>query len=101
MPTTNDALQYLIEHETAVGSAKAANAGGVACSCIEMGQNASHAVYQHDAVYEQLHEIMRNIYKNSAAAAEKYYGNKNLLVQGGNIAGCEKVAAAMMEQGLV
>jgi glutamate dehydrogenase (NADP+) len=101
MPITNDALQYLIENETAVGSAKAANAGGVACSCIEMGQNAGHTVYQHDAVYEQLHDIMRNIYKNSAAAAEKYFGNKNLLVQGGNIAGFEKVAAAMMEQGLV
>ena len=101
MPTTNDALQYLIENETAVGSAKAANAGGVACSCIEMGQNASHAVYQHEDVYEQLHAIMRNIYKVSAEAAEKYFGNKNLLVQGGNIAGFEKVAAAMMEQGLV
>ena len=101
MPTTNDALSYLIENETAVGSAKAANAGGVACSCIEMGQNASHTVYQHQAVYDQLHEIMRNIYKNSAAAAEKYFGNKNLLVQGGNIAGFEKVAAAMMEQGIV
>ena len=101
MPTTNDALEYLIENETAVGSAKAANAGGVACSCIEMGQNAGHTVYQHQDVYDQLHQIMINIYKNSAAAAEKYYGNKNLLVQGGNIAGFEKVAAAMMEQGLV
>ena len=80
---------------------KAANAGGVACSCIEMGQNAGHTVYQHQDVYDQLHQIMINIYKNSAAAAEKYYGNKNLLVQGGNIAGFEKVAAAMMEQGLV
>ena len=101
MPTTNDALEYLIEKMTAVGSAKAANAGGVACSCIEMGQNASHAVYAHDAVYEQLHQIMKNIYTNSANAAQKYFGNKNLLVQGGNIAGFEKVANAMMEQGLV
>ena len=101
MPTTNDALNYLIENMTAVGSAKAANAGGVACSCIEMGQNAGHTVFQHQAVYDQLHDIMRNIYKNSANAAEKYFGNKNLLVQGGNIAGFEKVAAAMMEQGLV
>ncbi|MBQ9015763.1 MAG: NADP-specific glutamate dehydrogenase [Firmicutes bacterium] len=101
MPTTNDALEYLIENETAVGSAKAANAGGVACSCIEMGQNAGHTVFQAEDVYEQLHTIMKNIYKNSAAAAEKYFGNKNLLVQGGNIAGFEKVAAAMMEQGLV
>ena len=101
MPTTNYALNYLIENMTAVGSAKAANAGGVACSCIEMGQNAGHTVFQHQAVYDQLHDIMRNIYKNSANAAEKYFGNKNLLVQGGNIAGFEKVAAAMMEQGLV
>ena len=101
MPTTNDALAYLMENMIAVGPAKAANAGGVACSCIEMGQNAGHTVFQHEAVYDQLHTIMQTIYKNCAEAGEKYYGNKNALVQGANIAGFERVAKAMMAQGLV
>ncbi len=101
MPTTNDALAYLMDKMIAVGPSKAANAGGVACSCIEMGQNAGHTVYQHEAVYEQLHQIMRNIYNACANAGETYYGNKNALVQGANIAGFERVAEAMMAQGLV
>ena len=101
MPTTNDALEYLIENMTAVGPAKAANAGGVACSCIEMGQNAGHTAFQHQAVYDQLHQIMVNIYNACANAGEKYYGNKNALVPGANIAGFERVAEAMMAQGLV
>ena len=101
MPTTNDALVYLMDNMTAVGPAKAANAGGVACSCIEMGQNAGHTAFQHEAVYEQLHQIMRNIFNACANAGEKYYDNKNALVQGANIAGFERVAQARMEQGLV
>ena len=101
MPTTNDALVYLMDNMTAVGPAKAANAGGVACSCIEMGQNAGHTAFQHEAVYEQLHQIMRNIYNACAKAGETYYNDKNALVQGANIAGFERVANAMMEQGLV
>jgi glutamate dehydrogenase (NADP+) len=101
MPTTNDALQFLMEKCVAVGPAKAANAGGVATSCIEMGQNSGHTVYRHEDVYEQLHTIMKNIYNACANAGEKYYGNKNALVQGANIAGFEKVAGAMMAQGLV
>ena len=52
-------------------------------------------------LYEQLHQIMRNIYNACAGAGEKYYGDKNALVQGANIAGFEKVAEAMMAQGLV
>ena len=53
MPTTNEALEYLTGHSgIVVGPAKAANAGGVACSCIEMGQNAGHTVYQHEDVYD-------------------------------------------------
>ena len=100
MPTTNDALEYLIENETAVGSAKAANAGGVACSCIEMGQNAGHTVFSPAQVYEQLETIMVNIHKNAAAASERYGLGYNL-VAGANIAGFEKVAQAMMAQGVV
>ena len=101
MPTTNDALKYLMDNCIAVGPAKAANAGGVACSCIEMGQNAGHTVIQHEDVHAQLHQIMKNIYNACANAGEKYYGNKNALVQGANIAGFERVAEAMMAQGLV
>ena len=101
MPTTNDALQFLMEKCVAVGPAKAANAGGVACSCIEMGQNAGHAVFQHEDVYAQLHQIMKTIFKQCSEAGAKYFNNKNALVQGANIAGFERVAAAMMAQGLV
>ena len=100
MPTTNEALEYLQEQGIVVGPAKAANAGGVACSCIEMGQNASHTVYQHQDVYDQLHQIMVNIHKACKEASEKYYGKYDL-VKGANIAGFEKVAEAMMGQGLV
>ena len=100
MPTTNEALEYLQEQGIVVGPAKAANAGGVACSCIEMGQNASHTVYQHQDVYDQLHQIMINIHKACKEASEKYYGKYDL-VKGANIAGFEKVAEAMMGQGLV
>lgn len=101
MPTTNDALKYLMDNCIAVGPAKAANAGGVATSCIEMGQNSGHTVFQHEDVYAQLHGIMKNIYSACAKAGETYYGDKNALVQGANIAGFEKVAKAMMQQGLV
>ncbi len=101
MPTTNDALKYLMDNMIAVGPAKAANAGGVACSCIEMGQNSGHTVFQHEDVYAQLHQIMKNIFNACSNAGEKYYGNKNALVQGANIAGFERVAEAMMAQGLV
>lgn len=100
MPTTNEALAYLQESGIIVGPAKAANAGGVATSCIEMGQNAGHTVFQHQDVYDQLHQIMINIHKDCKEASEKYYGTYDL-VKGANIAGFEKVAEAMMAQGLV
>ena len=100
MPTTNEALAYLQESGIIVGPAKAANAGGVACSCIEMGQNAGHTVFQHQDVYDQLHQIMINIHKACKEASEKYYGTYDL-VKGANIAGFERVAEAMMAQGLV
>ena len=100
MPTTNEALEYLLNKGLIVGPAKAANAGGVATSCIEMGQNAGHTVFQHQDVYDQLHQIMVNIHKSCAEASQKYYGKYDL-VKGANIAGFEKVAEAMMAQGLV
>lgn len=100
MPTTNEAIQYLQENGVVVGPSKAANAGGVACSCIEMGQNAGHTVFSPAQVYEQLETIMVNIHKNAADACERY-GLGYDLVKGANIAGFEKVAEAMMAQGIV
>ncbi|MCQ2547562.1 MAG: NADP-specific glutamate dehydrogenase [Clostridia bacterium] len=100
MPTTNEAIAYLQENGIIVGPAKAANAGGVAVSCIEMGQNASKAVYSADDVLDQLHTIMVNIHKACADASQEYYGKYDL-VKGANIAGFIKVADAMMAQGLV
>jgi glutamate dehydrogenase (NADP+) len=100
MPTTNEALKFLMDNGVIVGPSKAANAGGVACSCIEMGQNAGHTVFSPAQVYEQLETIMVNIHKNSAEAAQRYGLGYNL-VAGANIAGFEKVAEAMMAQGIV
>ncbi len=100
MPTTNEAIEYLKENGVVVGPSKAANAGGVACSCIEMGQNAGHTVFSPAQVYEQLETIMVNIHKNAADACERY-GLGYDLVAGANIAGFEKVAEAMMAQGIV
>lgn len=100
MPTTNEAMAYLMEHGVVLGPSKAANAGGVACSCIEMGQNAGHAVFSPEQVYAQLEQIMINIHDNAAKASEKYGLGYNL-VAGANIAGFQKVADAMMAQGIV
>lgn len=100
MPTTNEALSYLMEKGMIVGPSKAANAGGVACSAIEMSQNARKMPMQVEEVYAQLEGIMKNIH-DSAAAAAKEYGFGYNLVAGANIAGFLKVAEAMMAQGLI
>ena len=99
MPTTNDALSYLQKNGVVVGPSKAANAGGVACSCIEMGQNAGHTVFSPDQVYAQLENIMVNIHDSAAKASEEYGLGYNLLA-GANIAGFQKIADAMMAQGI-
>ena len=99
MPTTNEAIALLQQNGVVVGPSKAANAGGVACSCIEMGQNAGHTVFSPEQVYAQLEDIMVNIHNSAAAAAEKYGFGYNL-VAGANIAGFEKVADAMIAQGI-
>ncbi len=99
MPTTNDAMAYLAENGVVIGPSKAANAGGVACSCIEMGQNAGHTVFSPDQVYAQLENIMVNIHDSAAAASEEFGLGYNL-VAGANIAGFKKVAEAMMAQGI-
>lgn len=99
MPTTNEALNYLQENGITVGPAKAANAGGVSCSCIEMGQNAGKTVFSPAQVHAQLKDIMVNIHKSCKEASEKYGFGYNL-VAGANIAGFIKVADAMIAQGI-
>ena len=100
MPTTNDALAYLMAQEgVVVAPSKAVNAGGVATSALEMSQNSERLVWTEEEVDKQLHQIMNTIYKMSVEAAEKYGLGYNL-VAGANIAGFQRVADAMMAQGI-
>lgn len=99
MPATNEAVAYLQEHGVIVGPAKAANAGGVAVSALEMSQNSERLSWTSEEVDEKLNQIMTSIHDESAKAAEKY-GFGYDLVKGANIAGFLKVAEAMMSQGL-
>ena len=100
MPTTNDALAFLMEQKgMIVAPSKAVNAGGVGVSALEMSQNSERLVWTAEEVDEQLHKMMVNIHKVSAEAAEEYGLGYNL-VAGANIAGFKKVAEAMMEQGI-
>jgi glutamate dehydrogenase (NADP+) len=98
MPTTNEALQYLQENNVAVGPAKAANAGGVATSALEMSQNSMRLAWTEEEVDNKLQAIMKNIHDNAKQAAEEY-GFGYDLVAGANIAGFVKVANAMHAQG--
>jgi len=98
MPTTNEALEYLQEQGVIVGPSKAANAGGVACSALEMSQNSMRLSWTEKEVDEKLHQIMVNIHANAAEAAATYGLGYNL-VAGANIAGFVKVAEAMFAQG--
>ena len=82
------------------GPGKAANAGGVATSALEMSQNSERLSWSFEEVDAKLKGIMENIFKNVDAAAEKYGHAKNYVV-GANIAGCVKVADAMLAQGIV
>ena len=100
MPSTPEAIAYLQSHGVLFAPAKASNAGGVATSGLEMSQNSLRLAWTFEEVDERLHNIMVNIYHNAAAAAEKY-GVKGNLVAGANIAGFEKIASAMMSQGIV
>ena len=100
MPTTNDAMAYLKKNGVVVAPSKAVNAGGVAVSGLEMSQNSMRYSWTAEEVDAKLHQIMSDIFNNSVAAAKKY-GMEGDLVAGANIAGFEKVADAMMAQGLV
>ena len=100
MPSTPEAISAFQSAGILFGPAKAANAGGVATSALEMTQNSERLSWTFEEVDEKLHGIMNNIYKNASSAAEKY-GMAGNLVAGANIAGFLKVADAMMAQGVV
>ena len=100
MPTTPDAVALLQGSGVLFAPAKAANAGGVATSGLEMTQNSMRCSWSFDEVDAKLREIMKNIYKNASSAA-KEYGKEGDLVAGANIAGFLKVADAMLAQGAV
>ncbi|WP_293821166.1 NADP-specific glutamate dehydrogenase [uncultured Parolsenella sp.] len=100
MPTTTEATNYLIEHGVAFCPGKAANAGGVLVSGLEMSQNAEHLSWTFEEVDGKLEQLMRGIYHNCAETA-KQYGHEGNYVVGANIAGFKKVADAMMAQGIV
>ena len=100
MPTTNDALAYLMAQPgMVVAPSKAVNAGGVGVSAMEMSQNSERLSWTEEEVDAQLQKMMINIHKVSAEAAEQYGLGYNL-VAGANLAGFKKVAEAMMEQGI-
>ena len=100
MPSTNEALEYLMENCKAVAPSKAVNAGGVAVSALEMTQNSIRYSWTAEEVDAKLKSIMKSIHDSSAAAAEAYGLGYNL-VAGANIAGFQKVADAMMAQGVI
>ena len=100
MPCTPDAVAHLQANGVLFAPAKAANAGGVATSALEMSQNSMRYSWTFEEVDAKLHQIMTNIYKNCSAAAKEYGMDKNL-VAGANIAGFLKVAEAMKAQGVV
>jgi glutamate dehydrogenase (NADP+) len=100
MPTTIEATQYLQENDVMFMPGKAANAGGVATSALEMTQNSERLSWTFEEVDAKLKDIMVNIYAKVADAAKRYDQEGNFVV-GANIAGFEKVVDAMMAQGLV
>ena len=100
MPTTIDATKYLQENGVWFIGGKAANAGGVATSALEMTQNSERLSWTFEEVDSKLQQIMVSIYHNIDDAAKRY-GQEGNYVMGANIAGFEKVATAMIAQGVV
>ncbi len=99
MPATQEATEYLQEHKVLFAPGKAANAGGVATSALEMSQNSEHLSWSFEEVDSKLQTIMVNIFHNMEDAAKRY-GKEGNYVAGANIAGFEKVAATMIAQGV-
>ena len=100
MPSTIDATNYFLDNDVLFGPAKAANAGGVAVSALEMTQNSERIHWTFEQVDDMLKNIMVNIFNNISNAADKYNQPKNFVV-GANIHGFEQVADAMQSQGIV
>ena len=99
MPTTAEAVEYFKANGVVIAPSKAVNAGGVSVSGLEMSQNSMRYSWTAEEVDEKLQQIMKNIFKASSDAAKKY-GMEGDLIAGANIAGFEKVAEAMMAQGV-
>jgi glutamate dehydrogenase (NADP+) len=99
MPTTLEATEYLMQHGVMFAPGKAANAGGVATSALEMTQNSERLSWTFEEVDAKLKQIMVNIFHNMDEAAKRYNAKGNYVI-GANIAGFEKVATAMMAQGI-
>jgi len=100
MPTDPDGVKVFISNKVLFGPGKAANAGGVAVSGLEMAQNSQHVTWPREEVDGRLQEIMHAIHQQAFEAAEEY-GTPGNYVTGANIAGFVKVAEAMLDQGLV
>jgi glutamate dehydrogenase (NADP+) len=100
MPSTPDAVEIFREHKILFGPAKAANAGGVAVSGLEMAQNSMRLLWSREEVDTRLRAIMRTIHRSCLDAASAY-GRPGDYLAGANIAGFTKVASAMLDQGLV
>lgn len=99
MPSTAEAAKLFLENQVLFGPAKAANAGGVATSALEMCQNSMRYAWSFEEVDQKLHGIMVNIYRIAKDAA-KEYGMEGNFIAGANIAGFQKVAASMMAHGI-
>ncbi|MBE0663975.1 MAG: NADP-specific glutamate dehydrogenase [Bacteroidales bacterium] len=100
MPTTLDATKYLQHADILFAPGKAANAGGVAVSGLEMSQNAMHYPWSYAEVDEKLEIIMSDIFKKAYSEARKYTDHRNLVI-GANIAGFMRIYQAMLDQGIV
>ena len=100
MPSTPEAIAVFQSSNVLFAPAKAANAGGVATSALEMSQNSMRYSWTFEEVDAKLHDIMVNIFHNINDAA-KEYGQEGNLVAGANLAGFKKVAEAMLAQGIV
>src|SRR5437867_11915698 len=100
MPSTLEATRVFLDQGILYGPAKAANAGGVATSGLEMSQNSLRLSWTREEVDQRLRDIMKLIHQNCVAASVKY-GVAGNYVAGANIAGFRKVADAMLAEGLV
>jgi glutamate dehydrogenase (NADP+) len=100
MPSSDEAVQLYFKHNVIFCPGKAANAGGVACSALEMAQNSMRMPWDRERVDQELQKVMKDLYQECKNSAAKYGSPGNLLM-GANIAGFLRVADSMIEQGCV